>query len=231
MPWQIPSGLWKGGDVWILGGGSSITKQFEIPDSVVEDVKNGKLPLSAYSPYMKAIHKKHVIGINVAYKIGSWIDIVAFCDKKFFQEHEKKLKEFKGVKAGITVSCKDVDWVKYVRRDHRRLGISDEPSMVSWNLNTGSAAIDLAVKLGAKRIFLLGFDMKRLEDKTHWHKEYGKGKPRRSPINHPPFAKHLQGFPAIAEDIKKYGVSIYNVSPESAIKEFPKITLKQALKL
>jgi hypothetical protein len=46
-----------------------------------------------------------------------------------------------------------------------------------------------------------------------------------------PFPKHLVGFPAIKEDADKLGVQIFNVCPDSAIKEFPKLTLKEALLL
>ena len=61
MIWQVPH-IWDEGEVWILGGGPSVTKQFEIPNSLVQEVVNGAKPPSAYSPYMSRIHKKHVIG-------------------------------------------------------------------------------------------------------------------------------------------------------------------------
>ena len=73
MIWSVPR-MWEEGDVWILGGGPSVPRQFGIPEKVVQDVINGISPPSVYSPYMKALHDKHVIGINVAYLIGNWID-------------------------------------------------------------------------------------------------------------------------------------------------------------
>ena len=74
MIWSVPP-IWDGGEVWILGGGSSVPKQFGIPEEIIEKVVNGELPPSAYSPYMEAIHNKHVIGINVSFLIGTWIPI------------------------------------------------------------------------------------------------------------------------------------------------------------
>jgi hypothetical protein len=72
MIWQVPR-IWEGGDVWIIGGGPSITKEFNIPDEVVQSVLKKQSPLSVYSPYMSFLHDKHVIGINVAYMLGDWI--------------------------------------------------------------------------------------------------------------------------------------------------------------
>ena len=93
MTWRVPR-IWEGGDVWILGGGPSVTKQFDIPEQVVQSVMDGTSPPSVYSPYMKALHDKHVIGINVAYLIGDWIDMVFFGDNKFLLKHLERLSEW-----------------------------------------------------------------------------------------------------------------------------------------
>ena len=66
------------------------------------------------------------------------------------------------------------------------------------------------------------------QNSQHFHSIYnGNGKPK-NPRNLP-FQRHLQGFPAIARDAKTMGVEIYNVNPQSAINEFPKLTLQEAL--
>ena len=96
MIWQVPR-IWEGGDVWILGGGPSVPKQFNIPDKVVQEVVAGASP-SVYSPYMSFLHNKHVIGINVAYLIGDWIDMVFFGDASFFLPHQQRLAVFTGMK-------------------------------------------------------------------------------------------------------------------------------------
>ena len=88
MRWTVPP-IWEGDDVWILGGGPSVTMQFGIPNDVVEKVRKQELPPSVYSSYMKDIHNCHVIGINVAYLIGTWIDMVFFGDGKFFVNIDK----------------------------------------------------------------------------------------------------------------------------------------------
>jgi hypothetical protein len=53
--------------------------------------------------------------------------------------------------------------------------------------------------------------------------------PRKRPGGGLPFERHLRGFPEIARDAKQRGIQIINVCPNSAIKEFPKINLKDVL--
>lgn len=231
MNWSVPR-MWEDGDVWILGGGPSVTTQFGIPDAVVQQVLNGTSPLSVYSPYMEAIHNKHVIGINVAYMIGNWIDMVFFGDGGFFVAHKHGLAAFPGLRVTCHNGASRESWVKFLQRDGRRpRGISTAPNLVSWCGNSGAAAISIAVHAGARRIILLGFDM-RLNNTAyqHWHDVYHKG-----PANDDrkrrklPFHRHLAAFPAIAEDAKRLGIEIINCCPDSAIEQFRKCTLKDLI--
>ena len=232
MNWIVPK-IWEGGEVWILGGGPSVIEQFNIPKRVVQNVLGGQAPPSAYSPYMKSIHNKHVIGINVSFLIGNWMDMVFFGDSGFFLGQQNNLANFPGIKVTCHPHAGKKDWVKYLARDnsHPR-GISSNPRMVSWNSNSGSAAISLAAHTGAKRIILLGFDMK-LDDesKQHWHDAYHRlasltenTRNKALPFNH-----HLKGFPEIAKDAKKMGIEILNASPDSAIDVFEKVNVKDLL--
>lgn len=233
MIWRVPR-FWDGSDVWILGGGPSVSKQFGIPERIIQNVLERTSPPSVYSPYMEFLHDKHVIGINVAYLLGDWIDIVFFGDKHFFLEHQNGLAEYKGMKVSCTPEMRGYNWVKYLERDtkHGR-GISPNPMKVSWNGNSGAAAISLAVHAGARRIFLLGFDMTLSTAKRqHWHDVY-----KRGTISDPkklrglPFDRHLRGFENIHKDAKTLGIPIINVCPESAITQFPKMSLQEAITL
>jgi hypothetical protein len=231
MSWRIPR-MWEGGEVWIIGGGPSVTEQFDIPVELVNKVKAGQLPLSELSPFMAAIHGKHVIGINVAFMIGNWIDMCFFGDNGFYLRYREQLALFPGLKVSCNMQPGRDGFVKCLDRDggHPK-GISMRPGYVSWNSNSGAAAISIAAQTGAKRIVLLGFDMKLSNDKNqHFHNVYQRGPvvdDRR--MRKLPFPRHLRGFPAIAEDAKKLGIEIINCSPTSAIDSFPKYTVKQFL--
>jgi hypothetical protein len=236
--WQVPR-LWEGGECWILGGGPSLTEQFEIPKNVVQSVIEGKALPNVYSPYMSAIHNKHVIGINMSYKFGDWVDIVFFGDNGFFLREKNELAAFPGIKVTSHPQCEKYAWIKYTGRDTRHTkGISSNPKMISWNANSGAASISIAAHLGVKKIILVGFDMK-LDDvgKQHWHDLYHRmenlklPQPKNKKPNGLPFNRHLLGFPEIAKDAKKMNIEIINACPNSAIQEFPKVNVKDLIML
>lgn len=77
--------------------------------------------------------------------------------------------------------------------------------------NSGYGALNLALCLGANPIYLLGFDMRHVGDRTHWHK----GHPVPQPKAHVDgFVKYFQ---AAAPKIKARGIRIVNLTPGSAL--------------
>ena len=142
------------------------------------------------------------------------------------------MANFPGLKVSCTPQTDRYDWVKTVMRDpNHTKGISPNPKSVSWNNNSGAAAISLAAHAGAKRIFLLGFDMKLGKNKAqHWHDVYHRMENMDAKrIMHLPFDRHLMGFPIIAKDAERLGITIINVCPDSAIQEFKKVSLSQLI--
>ena len=90
MSWTVPR-IWEEGECFIIGGGISIVKQFDIPTDIVNDVIANKRPVSDYSSYLSSIHNKHVIGVNQAFRLGNWVDVVFFGDKGFFLRNQDRL--------------------------------------------------------------------------------------------------------------------------------------------
>ncbi len=234
MAWHVPD-MWRGGECWIIGGGPSLSRQFEIPEEIVNKVYNRQIGIEAFSPYLSAIHDKHVIGVNAAFLLGNWVDIMCWGDGAFYWKNKDALLKYRGIKVGFNPNTQPgrpgVYDAKFMLRDgNHAWGITRKPGMVSWNKHTGGAAINLAYHLGVKRIYLLGFDM-LLDSKTqkqHWHAHYpSAAKPRREP--HLPFRRHLDSFKHILRDATELGLEIINVNPESAINHFPKVELKTIL--
>jgi len=230
MLWTAPE-IWKDGECFIIGGGPSIPQQFNIPNDIVSQVMAGKLPASTYSPYLSTIHNKHIIGVNNAYTLGSWVDVCFFGDNSWYLVHRLGIAKF----AGLKVTCcnrfayrsiKDMEGIKYLAKDKEcTQGISKNKSAVAWNNNSGAAAISLAIHFGVKRIILLGFDMTLSKNQmSHWF-----GTHNREKKVVPPFFRHLRGFPIIAKHAKERGVEILNCSSTSAIKDFPIMTVEEAL--
>lgn len=234
MIWTVPR-LWEDTTCWIVGGGTSVPQQFGVPLEVIQKVYEGRLSPLAYSDYMQPLHDQHVIGINNAYQLGAWIDILFFGDSHWYLLHRSKLVEWPGLKVCCDQKFANrprnkMEGIKFLERDKgKREGITSDPSKVSWNANSGAAAISLAYHLGVRRINLLGFDMTMDDKKTysHWHGSHMP--PGQRAKRSPPFEKHLKAFPMIARDANDLGIEIYNLSPISKIDCFPKITLKEAL--
>lgn len=226
MWWTVPK-VWENGTCVIIGGGPSIIEQFGIPEQLVQQVRSGCSP-AVYSPYLEQLHTQHVIAVNIAFRIGRWMDIIFFGDADYGIKYIDEMRE----QPGLLVSCvpKGTDPhnmltdVKYLMRNNKKIyGITEEPNQVSWNKNSGSCAINLAVHTGVKRIILLGFDMSLDENRNqHWHKEYSLPKDRVDKF----MAKHCEGFPTMAQDLKHLGVEVLNCSPKSKIEEFPKVNFK-----
>jgi len=233
--WTIPK-MWEGGECWIIGGGPSMPLEFGVPEHVIEGVLSGELPLSAYSPFLSPIHGKHVIGVNTAFLLGDWIDVVFFGDGGFYFANKKVLDAYHKVKITCNPSIarkQGVLDVKYVPRSGRHpVGVASQANSVSWNLNSGAAAISLAYHFGVKRIYLLGFDMQLGKNGyQHWHPHYKKASnpvKQRDPKKLP-FDRHKIGFPMIANDSRRLGLEIINVNPDSLITVFKRVKLSDVL--
>jgi len=95
------------------------------------------------------------------------------------------------------------------------------------NNSSGAAAIDLAIHLGAKRIFLLGFDMNLdQQNHQHWHNAYRREHDEQVAKRALPFTIHIKPFQKIADEAKLNDVSVYNVNPYSNINVFEKIDFR-----
>lgn len=232
MNWKVPN-MWEGGECWILGGGSSMPREFGIPEDIIQAVMNKQSPLSVYSPYLSPIHGKHVIGINVAYKIGTWMDMVFFGDSSFYEIHRQELSHYPKLKVSCAPKVETTfmnDGIKFLKKDSKIQGISTNPRTVAWNKNSGAAAISVAANAGAKRIILLGFDMTLNEGgEQHWHQEYKVKQTKTSLTTKQTFTIHMQGFNAISRDAKQRGIEIINASPNSKIQQFEKVSVKELL--
>lgn len=236
MLWRVPD-MWAGATCWIMGGGPSAPRVFGVPENIVKKVFDRKLNVTAFAEYYEPIFKKHVIGINNAYQLGHWLDVLFFGDGSWFIAHKDRLMDYPAILASCCSRFKAEEdlvnsRVKYISKDHqKKLGLTSKKTKVCWNHNSGAAAINLAVHFGAKRIILVGFDMKLDKNAvSHWHGAHYEKTGGKQP-KQPPFSRHLQGFPQIKKDATEVGVEIFNLSPDSAIKNFPKISLEEALKL
>jgi len=218
----FPPSIWTGETVFIIGGGPSL--------------KGMKLD---------CLHGQRVIGCNDAYRMGfghiqrkqsnfplrpssSWVQIVLFGDTCWFNHHRDEVvlnrHRFMFISmASQNPCCESVEWMK---RLPEGLATRDHKKHIGWNRSTGAGAINLALLLGAKRVVLLGFDMKMSDaNEANWHV---------NEVNTPipsDYEKFTVGMETIARELpEKYPhAEILNAGPDSALNCFTKVSLESVL--
>lgn len=178
-------------DFVIIGSGTSLTK------SDVDYVQG----------------KAKVIAINDNYKIAPWADILYYCDMSWFLQNIDGVIDFKGEVVTISKGLADTHY-----KAGERLGLNIAPDVLCTGLNSGYQSIDLAIKRGASRIFLLGYDMKCNPDgKKYWHED------RKVMVNSP-FGDMIKAFESI-----KINIPIINCSRDTALTCFPRASIQSVL--
>jgi hypothetical protein len=202
--WHVPE-LWPGSTVAIIGGGPSVTQE-------QVDMLKGRAK---------------VIAVNDAYLLAPWADVLYFCDDRWWAWHKDRpeYKAFAGIK--VTLENPRVCQLEPSVKPVKNLG-SDGLSPVRFAVmtgrNSGYQAINLAVHFGARRILLVGFDMRNIDGKSHWFGDHPRPTPKDAYAN-----VMLPAFPTLVEPLATLGVTVINCTPGSALDVFPKMPLEDAL--
>jgi hypothetical protein len=189
--WSIPK-LWEDGTAIVVGGGPSL-RDFD----------------------MDNLKGKKCIACNDA---GLTINptFTAFGDKPWFNAYHHK---FSKISTQLVTCYKHTNdypsWVHTCRR--LDTGWSFEQTALAWNGNTGAMAINLAARLGAKRIILLGFDMQ--QDKSGKNNWYQSKRPASIPEV---YKRFLSMFHNIQQGCRKESIEVINANLESKLERFPK---------
>lgn len=192
--------IWKDKDVFVIGGGPSL-KRIDL-DKLLVDEK--------------------VLGINDGYKFDC-CDICFFGDVVWYNHHKDDLHKW-GKPIFSTAGLYD-EKIHFL--NIKGIGLSENKGIVGWNSNSGFAGMNLALHLGAKNVFLLGFDMD-FDPKTkesNWHNNI-------RVVNSTSYDCFLKNEKKIASDLKFYfpDRNVFNcITPnyDSRISVFPKIKLEE----
>lgn len=197
--YQAVHPVWDGGAAYLVGGGPSL-RSF---------------------PW-EQLEGKHVVAINRAFQAVPTAAALYWNDFRFFHWFRREISAFDGMKVTCRPNKSYPSDVVVLRRI-RSHAISMQPECIADANNSGYAAINLAVKLGARRVYLLGYDLRVTPASTHWHDGY----PRRH--NPGVFGKLHAHFAALAQELPRLGVEVWNANPSSLLRAFPKCTLESAL--
>jgi hypothetical protein len=193
--WRIPQ-LWPGATVAILASGPSMSL------AVADLVRAAGMP---------------AIVINTTHRLAPWAAMLYAADIEWWQ-HPSNADA--ATFAGLRVSCQQVPGVLALR-NAGTVGYSDEPDCVHTIGNSGAQALQIAIKAGAKRVLLCGFDMHG----GHWHGVHPAGLRDTAPEN---YVTWVGRFEKVAP-LLKARADIVNVTPGSALKCFRMSTLEEEI--
>lgn len=202
--WSVPL-MWPNSTIFILGGGPSI--------------KDLDLDL------IKEIWP--VISCNLAFIDYPWVDVMYFGDCKVHTWVSEKGRycnqfvKYQGLKISCCPDTRDDPDIKTLFRLPK--GITTDKRSIGWNVNSGGSAINLAYHFGARRVILLGFDMKKVEGKDNFH-DYNY-----VPNKHDVYHKFLYFFKFIKKDADKLGLEIINATVGSSLDLFPIVPYEEVI--
>lgn len=199
MFWEIPR-IWNNSDVYVLGGGKS---------------------LSTFNFNM--LKGKNCVGCNDNYLLGpEIIEFVCFGDCNWFLKyHKDQLKKFEATVITNNNNDKISSWVKRCQKTDHRLTLAEDS--LCWFQNTGIMAVELACKLGAKNVYLLGFDMKLTDAQANY---YNNLKDKPNALLYPRFLKMFKLFEAQRKSMFP-AVNIVNLTESSDLDLYVKKSRKE----
>lgn len=208
MPRWDPSPSWQGEDAYIIGGGDSL-RSFD----------------------WDLIRGKNTIGCNGAYLLGVDVcKIVLFGDYDWWDKFGAiGTLNYGGLVVGSHSRLhNNKDPRLLVMRRNPKSGGGLGRTTLGWHSNTGAMAINLALILGAQRVFLLGFDMKLgPTGNANWHDE------RYEPAKPEIYKGFCNAMWRIVKTLPHVfpGTQIINVTNDSALERFPKVSLEEHFQL
>lgn len=188
-----------------------------------------------------------VIAVNDAYLWAPWADVAYAADSHWHKWHTDGIDKyslgltaeqvrglwasFAGQKctietSGGNVADANVHMLQCMPPKEHGMGLSRDSRALVTGYCSGFQAVNLAVLSGVKRILLLGFDAKQGANNED---EFHDGHPRKpDPAIYPLMRK---AFRIAAPAIASAGVHVVNCTPGSAIDDFVKMTIDQALRV
>lgn len=168
------------------------------------------------------IRGARIITTNTSYTLAPWADVYYACDMLWWKTNIAKIPATDRNRCWTQDRASAERWqLNWVRQSARPgLGTKD----LHVNGNSAFGAINLAYLFGARRILLLGCDMREVNGKKHWHADHPK-----PCVQNMPFKEWLFKSVALARDLKAAGCEVINCTPGSALTVWPMSTIEKEL--
>lgn len=167
--------------------------------------------------------KATVIAVNDAWRLAPWADALIASDAAWWRHHQG-VAAFPGLKFCLEPSA--ATWGVQILRNTGTEGLeTTDPTGVRTGRNTGAAALNLAVQMGATRILLLGYDMAAPDEAhSHFFGPHPQGLRGGSP-----YALFREMVATMVGPLRSLGVEVINCSRRTALACFPCQPLREVL--
>lgn len=196
---------WPGQTVVVIGGGPSLTL------AQVRHIAIARLE-----------GRCRVIAVNDAAFVAWWADWLHACDEKWWMWHAQRAPQFPGRKTTLAETLppqSGVDWLRNTGNE----GFDPDPTCCRTGSSGVYQAMHCSIHAGARRILLVGVDMKDDGDRSHWFGDH----PEPSPCDRAEVM--VPKFPTLRSALEAGGIDVINCSPGSALKEYLQGVLEQSL--
>lgn len=178
---------------------------------------------SGHSMSQRVADRLHIAGVpciavNTTFKLAPWAWALYAADVEWWgHPSNASAHQFEGLR----ISCQPVKGV-HMLRNAGTVGYSDDRDCVHTLGNSGAQAMQIAIKSGAARVLLCGFNM----GGKHWHEEHPPGLRSTAPEVYQRWIERMEG---VAPLIAQRGVDVVNCTPASALTCFRQSTLDEEL--
>jgi hypothetical protein len=174
---------------------------------------------------------KKIVCINNAYKLIENPTALYWADENWAAQHFDNLSKhnckhrfhskFHLSKQIITKDIKGAGNCTLLKRS-ADYGIDSDVNNVCGN-NGGAQVLNLLFNMKVREIVLLGYDMKLISSKSHWHSGHG------LPISPSVYFNFISSVESMAPFLERAKINVINTSPNSDLKCFTKQKLEDVV--
>jgi len=205
--WTIPRAF-EGETVAVLASGPSMSQ------AVADAVRASGIP---------------AIAVNTTFRLAPWAWALYAADSEWWQHRANRdAWDFGGLKLSVDndgsrpMASQGVLYVQ--KQPETRFDIEAQGCVATFG-NSGAQALQIAIKTGAARVLLCGFDMHLTSVANHWHGKHPAGLRDTTAEN---YANWVQRMDRAAPQMLRM-TEIVNCTPGSALQGFPRGVLEEEL--
>jgi hypothetical protein len=212
----LPSVLqfWPGATIVCLASGPTLT------DGDVARVRASGLP---------------VIAVNDAIRLAPWAPVLYSSDRAWWRFY-RGVADYTGLRVSVGSKRGAADpilggpWAApiVVLRHTGVEGLESDPTGLRTGGNSGYAAINLAVHLGARKVLLLGYQGGPLAAQSHFFGRHPVGLTESTETN---YAAFRRAYETLAPALAAGGIAVRNCTPRTRLHAFETADLRDELTL